>query len=358
MIAIHTLSALAAGALALTVTGGAEAQTPYSSYPSAAAIPSSCRNVEQHPNGYVSAECDTGNGFRWSSIRAADCRGALSNRNGVLTCNGASATVGPVYPADASVAGPTIPDQPGGVVGALLGALFGGQTAQPDEDVLDGDWSRGRRPLYQRRADLDARIDAGVRDGSISRTEAARLRDDYEGLVQLEARYAADGRMTTAERHDLRVRYRALVQQVGDERRDPDTGYGDWRSLDEQRAAFLARIDLAVRDRRLTRNEGSRLRADFDALVRLESDYRRGGLSAREQEDLAARLADLDRRLGDVAWDDSYGLDPRGAEIEARISAGERSGQISRSEAARLRDELRDLLRRWADLEARVSFRR
>lgn len=356
MTAIHTLSAFAAGALALSAAGAAQAQTPYTSYQSGSAdVPSSCRNVERHANGYISAECQTGGGFRWSSIRSVDCRSALTNRDGVLSCSGATATVGPLYPEDGAYA---VQDQPGGVFGAILGALFGGQTAQPDDEVLDEDWSRGRRPLYQRRADLDARIDIGVRDGSISRYEADRLRDDYEVLVQLEARYAADGRMTTTERRDLRERYRALAERVGDERRDDDMGYGDWRPLDQQRAAFFARVDVAVRDRALSRSEGTRLRADFDALARLEADYRRDGLSAREQAELTARLADLDRRLGDVAYDGGYGYDPRAAEIEARIAAGERSGQFSRSEAARLRDDLRDLTRRWADLEARVSVRR
>ncbi|HYC69358.1 hypothetical protein [Brevundimonas sp.] len=360
MTATHTLSALAAGALALSAAGAAQAQTPYTSYSSQAAVPSSCRNAEQLANGYVSAECQTEGGFRWSSIRAVDCRSAITNRNGVLSCSGAAATVGPLYPDNAYDSGQTYGQpqtQPGDVFGALLGALFGVQTADQGDQVLDEDWSRGRRPLYQRRADLDARIDAGVRDGSISRYEADRLRNDYEALVQLETRYAADGRMTTTERRDLRDRYRALSQRVGDERRDDDGGYG-WQPLADQRAAFSARVDVAVRNRDLTRTEGSRLRADFDALVRLESDYRRDGLSAREQQDLAARLNDLDRRLGDVAWDGGYGADPRAAEIEARITAAERNGSLSRTEAARLRDELRDLTRRWADLEARVGVRR
>lgn len=360
MTAIHTLSALAAGALALSAAGAVQAQTPYTRYQTGpAGVPSSCRNVEQLANGYVSAECPTEGGFRWSSIRAADCRGALSNRDGVLSCSGAAATVGPLYPDDAYGTGrAAVQDQPGGVFGALLGALFGGQVAGQDDRALDDAWSRGRRPLYERRADLDARIDAGVRAGSISRTEASRLRGEYEAIVQLETRYAADGRMTTTERGDLRDRYRALTQRVGDERRDYDDEDYGWRPLVEQRAAFDARVDVAVRDRALTRAEGARLRADFDALVRLESDYRRDGLSAREQEDLTARLADLDRRIGDVGWDGGSGYDPRAAEIEARIVAAERSGRISRSEAARLRDELRDLTRRWADLEARVSLRR
>lgn len=362
MTAIKTFAVLAAGAFALSAAGAAQAQTPYTSYPSGqGGIPSSCRNVEQLPNGYVSAECQTSGGFRWSSIRTVDCRSAITNRDGVLTCAGANATVGPLYPADPYGSdqgyGQTpVPNQPGDVFGALLGALFGVQTADQGDRVLDEDWSRGRRPLYQQRADLDARINAGVRDGSISRYEADRLRADYDALVQLETRYAADGRMTTTERAELRDRYRALSQRVGDERRDDDMGYG-WRPLADQRGAFFARVDLAVRDRRLNRTEGARLRADFDALVRLESDYRRDGLSAREQQDLTDRLADLDRRIGDVSGG-GYGYDPRAAEIEARITAGERSGQISRSEAARLRDELRDLTRRWADLEARVSLRR
>ena len=358
MTAIHTLSALAAGALALSAAGAAQAQTPYTAYQSGSAgIPSSCRNVEQLANGYVSAECQTGGGFRWSSIRSVDCRSAITNRDGVLTCSGATATVGPLYPDNGSGYGQAQPQAPGDVFGALLGALFGVQTADQGDQVLDEDWSRGRRPLYQRRADLDARIDAGVRDGSISRYEADRLRDDYDALVQLETRYAADGRMTTGERSELRDRYRALSQRVGDDRRDDDTGYG-WQPVVDQRAAFFGRVDVGVRDRRLTRSEGTRLRADFDALVRLESDYRRDGLSAREQQDLAARLADLDRRIGDVPYDGGYGYDPRAAEIEARITAGERNGSLSRSEAARLRDELRDLTRRWADLEARVDVRR
>ena len=80
----------------------------------------------------------------------------------------------------------------------------------------------------------------------------------------------------------------------------------------------------------------------------------------REQSDLQLRLDDLNRRVGDnydggYGSGDTYGSDPRGAQIEARIVAGERSGAISRTEAASLRQELRDLTRRWTELEARVE---
>ncbi|MDO1558734.1 hypothetical protein Q0812_04755 [Brevundimonas sp. 2R-24] len=355
-----TLSALAAGALALSAAGAAQAQTPYTSYGNQGpAIPSSCRNVEQLANGYVSAQCQAEGGWRWSSLRVVDCRSAISNRDGVLTCSGATGTVGPLYP-DTSYGQTSVQDQPGSVFGALLGALFGVQPAQQDQ-ALEDDWGRGRRPLYQRRADLDARIEAGIRDGSISRAEAARLRSDYEALVQLETRYAADGRITESERAELRQRYRALSQRVADERRDDDYGGGydqPWTPLAERRYAFESRVQAAVRARTLSRAEAIRLNADFQSLMRMETDYRRDGLSRREQEELTRRLADLERRIGDDGYTDGYYPDPRAAEIEARIAAGERSGAISRTEAARLREELRELTRRWAELEARVQYRR
>ena len=365
-----SLPALAAGALLLSVAGGAQAQTPYSSYSSQTRdLPASCRNVQQLADGYVSAECQTAGGWRWSALRPVDCRSSIANQDGVLACSGGRATVGALYPDDSGYGyggqapAPAATTQPGGIIGALFGAVFGNSFG--NDQQIEDDYNQGRRPLYERRADLDARIEAGLRDGSISRTEAARLRSDYAGLVQLETRYAADGRLTLDERSDLRDRYRALSQRVGDARDDDgyaggggyDDGY-DGRPLSEQRSAFIARVDRALRDRRISTTEAGRLRMDFDALVRLETGYRRDGLSDRERQDLTTRLADLDRRIGDGSRDGGYGGDGRAVALEARITAGERNGSISRTEAARLREELRDLTRRWAELEARVQIRR
>jgi hypothetical protein len=124
------------------------------------------------------------------------------------------------------------------------------------------------------------------------------------------------------------------------------------------RATARSAKSVIAAQKRLMDFAARRLRADFDALARVEADYRRDGLSDRERQDLTARLADLDRRIGDVGYDGGYADDPRASQIEARIAAGERSGQISRTEATRLREELRDLTRRWIDLEARLQIRR
>jgi len=358
----HTLSALAAGALALSAAGTAQAQTPYSSYINQGRdVPNSCRNVQQLADGYVSAECQADGGWRWSALRPTDCRSSISNQDGVLACSGVRATVGALYPDDGGYGGQSpgqtgLSQQPGGIIGALFGAVFG--NAFGTDQQIEDDYSNGRRPLGERSEALEARIDAGVRDGSISRAEASRLRSEYNALVRLESRYAADGRLTTNERADLRDRYRALSQRVGDAR--DDGGYDDdygWRPLSDQRVTFYARIDASLRDRRISRTEASRLRNDFDTLGRLETSYRRDGLSDRERQDLTTRLADLDRRIGDGGGygGGGYGSDPHAVQVEARIAAGERSGAISRTEAARFREELRDLSRRWADLEARVE---
>ncbi len=60
----------------------------------------------------------------------------------------------------------------------LLGAVFG-TTPQVSEQTMESDWNQGRRSFAQRRAALDGRIDAAVRDGSLSRGDAEHIREEY-----------------------------------------------------------------------------------------------------------------------------------------------------------------------------------
>ena len=48
--------------------------------------------------------------------------------------------------------------------------------------------------INQRQANLEQRIDRGVRTGRLSRVEASRLRTEFRALNRLEARYRATGR--------------------------------------------------------------------------------------------------------------------------------------------------------------------
>ena len=79
--------------------------------------------------------------------------------------------------------------------------------------------------------------------------------------------------------------------------RGPDRGYdrGYRQDIGGDRVARLdQRIDMGIRNGGLSRNEAWRLKGDLRETARLESRYRRGGLSGWER-------ADLDRRYDRIS---------------------------------------------------------
>lgn len=361
MSSTKTMTALAAGVLALSAGGAAMAQTPYSQATQgqygrapSGSYTSSCRNVQMQDGGYVSAECRVSSRgeYRWSTIRYVDCRGDLANRSGVLSCSGATASTGQGgYSQGGYGQGQ---QQPGGVLGALLGAVFG--VPFVDDRTLDNEWDQGRS-IGERRETLEARLDAGVRDGSLTRTEAVRLQTEFDDLVRLETRYASSGGLSASEREDLRTRYRALARQVGEERRDDD-GYDrddgngrDWSAIRDRETAFDARLDAGVRARTISGSEARRLGAEFDTLVRLETTYSADGLSRRERAELDNAYRALEARTGvDGDWDDDRPaawtpLAERRADFDARVAAAVRARTIRSTEGVRLRAEFQTLAR-------------
>lgn len=74
---------------------------------------------------------------------------------------------------------------------------------------------------------IEGRIEQGIRDGSLTRNEANRLRNRAQDLRQLEWRYGRDGRISNSEARELDRRYAELNRRLFVERRDNDTrGYG------------------------------------------------------------------------------------------------------------------------------------
>lgn len=145
-----------------------------------------------------------------------------------------------------------------------------------------------------------------------------------------------------------------------------------WVSINERQERLDDRIDAGVRSGELTRGEAMRLRHEFHDIAQLEHRYRRGGLSNWEIADLDRRFdalarqvrferndwQDRDRRgraewdrgwFGGPDWRDDRGqwvdVNRRQAQLDRRIDHGLRSGQLTRYEAARLRDEFRDIAR-------------
>lgn len=75
------------------------------------------------------------------------------------------------------------------------------------------------RPIAQRQAELDRRIDMGVRQHSLTRAEAQRLHGELRRVVRLEARYRQGG-LSRWEMADLDRRMDALSRQIRVERHD------------------------------------------------------------------------------------------------------------------------------------------
>ncbi len=158
--------------------------------------------------------------------------------------------------------------------------------------------------INQRQAQLDARIDAGVRDGSLTRQEAIRLRGEFNDISRLEARYRVNG-LSLGERADLDRRFDALSRQIRFQRNDDQErggwnngrGNGGWTNINERQRQLDFRIDQGLRDRSLSRVEAARLRMEFNAIARLEARYRANGLNRFERADLQRRFDYLSNRI-------------------------------------------------------------
>lgn len=169
--------------------------------------------------------------------------------------------------------------------------------------------------VNQRQANLDARIEAGLRSGELTRAEAANLRADFRAVADLEMRYRANG-LSQWERQDLDRRFDALSTRIRYDRNDRDDrwGGGGWVNINQRQAQLDRRIDQGLRSGQLTRNEAYRLRSEFQTIARLETRYRINGLSQWERADLDRRFDVLSDRIRDERSDRdrySYGYGPR-----------------------------------------------
>jgi hypothetical protein len=173
--------------------------------------------------------------------------------------------------------------------------------------------------INQRQAQLDARIDAGVRDGALTRQEALRLRGEFNDLARLEARYRADG-LSFGERADLDRRFDSLSSQIRYQRNDDqmrgDNGRGDgrgrynggdeWTPISVRDREIQMRINNGIRNRTLSPQEGDRLRDQFHDLLRVKAQYMRNGLNGDERRDLDRRYDRLNYQITAEVRDRNY----------------------------------------------------
>lgn len=163
--------------------------------------------------------------------------------------------------------------------------------------------------INDRQAQLDQRIDAGIRSGQLNRAEAARLRTEFQHIADLEARYRAGG-LSVSERNDLNMRFDRLSQSIRMDRHDDQRagrGGGRWENLNQRQAQFQQRLDRAVRDGRVTRREAASLRAEYRSIAALEQQYRRGGLNPSERAELDRRFDRLQANFRASVQTSQYG---------------------------------------------------
>ncbi|MDZ4371025.1 MAG: hypothetical protein U1C74_06345 [Phenylobacterium sp.] len=209
--------------------------------------------------------------------------------------------------------------------------------------------------INQRQAQLDQRIDQGVRNGQLTRQEATRLQAEFQQIAQLENNYRRDG-LTAAERADLDRRFDRLAMQISNQRQDGQRAGGDrWQNINQRQAQLDQRIDLGVRNGQLTRAEAVRLRGEFQQIARLENEYRRNGLTAAERADLDRRFDRLAKQISnqrqdgqraDGRWEN---LNQRQAQFRQRLDTAVRDRRITQAQASNLAGEFRSI----ADLEQR-----
>ena len=198
--------------------------------------------------------------------------------------------------------------------------------------------------INERQREIDARIDAGMRDNSLNRAEATRLRAEFREIAALEANYRRGG-LSNSERADLDRRFDALSARVRGERQ---YSQDRWANVNERQRELDARIDAGLRDRSLTQQEAARLRMEFHAIARVEAGYRRGGLSNTERADLDRRFDALSAQIRGERLDSQdrwANVNERQRELDARIDAGLRDRSLTQLEAARLRTEFQEIAR-------------
>ena len=220
----------------------------------------------------------------------------------------------------------------------IFGAVFGDRLGVTTS--IESQWAAGQTPLANQRAQFESRVDGEVSTGALNEATGTRLKYDYYQLVQLEARYGADRRFTTAERTELADRYGALTQVLAD-RAYADAGVATTTEVADGRAEFDSRVDAALAARRITRAEARRLKTDYAAVARVEAGYLRDGMiSSAERADLDTRLDALDRRLPAASY---AVLTPR-QRLDA-ISRALTNNRLSTNVRAQLQVEYEDLAR-------------
>lgn len=318
MTSIKTLTALAAGALSLSAGSAALAQTPYNQTPynqSPYGQTSPYGSSQTNPLGAIlgalfgdrlgvstTLDSEWSRGRRPLNAQRAQIEARIDAdlRSGDLSSSAANGLRGEYsdlvqlesrYTADGRVTTQERADLSERYRAFSTRYQAGGSDYGDDNQQWTG--------LADGRADFDARLEAQIRNRSLTRTEANRIRSDYAALIQVENSYQRDG-ISAREQADLQTRLDDLNRRVGD---NYDGGYGTGTGgygstpYARQIASIESSIASGERSGYIPRAETERLRTELGDLTRLDAAYRENGLNADESAYLTRRFGELDARV-------------------------------------------------------------
>jgi hypothetical protein len=142
------------------------------------------------------------------------------------------------------------------------------------------------------------RISEGIRDGSLTAGEAARLEREQAAIAREEQRFRADGNLSPWERRRLMRDEERASRNIWRERHDGQgnmapTPYVDGRLRNEQR-----RIDAGIADGSLTEREARRLQNAEHRITREEQRFKSDGtFTPRERQKVLRDENRLSRQI-------------------------------------------------------------
>lgn len=302
MTSTKTLTALAAGAIALATAGVATAQTPYNAVPYGQTQTQQPSSTQDTLGAIVGALFGNASSLDGQWLRGQ--RPLNSNRSQFETRLNASVRAGDLSASAATRLRADYDDlvrqetsyAQGGFSAqerADLNQRYQALTTRLDQGGDEDDSVRGTSVADDQRA-FNARVDAAVSARRLTRTQATRLRADYQALIQVEAGYLRDGRLTRREQDDLDAQLDALDARVG----DAPSGGGYQPVLDNR--TRLSNIDSALstgeRNGSINRTEAADIRVELGDLTRLEAAYARINPSRDDADYLTRRLGELEVR--------------------------------------------------------------
>lgn len=167
--------------------------------------------------------------------------------------------------------------------GALTQVLADGSYGDNDDDARSSSVADGQ-------AEFVTRVNSQISGRRLTRTAGNRLKADYAALVQTEASYLRDGRLSSSEGEDLDARLDALDERVG------DVGYTGGGATVQTPRIRLDAVARALSASGLSASAQAQLRVEHEDLLRLDAAYARLTPTSDERAYLERRVAELETR--------------------------------------------------------------